>query len=168
MCVKLSEQPYALPLEEHYSWNHRRFLTYSLLLTKVTELHNNVHQTRRFSYPIRHMVYDPNAKIGDHKRSLHFGSSPESAETALSSYGSHRLAVLPAPKVWDPVHSDHLQYRCWHSYGAAVLFCYDCEGVAPDIVTNPDFWDDLKLSPEYFTKGFIHSVWHKQKQLPGR
>jgi hypothetical protein len=168
MCVKLTDIPYALPLEEHYSWNNRRFLTYSLLLTKVTELRNHVHQTRGFSYHMRHMVYDPNARIGDHQHALHFGSSPESAQSELISYGSHRLAVLPAPKVWDPVHMDRLQYRCWHSYGAAVLFCYDCEGVELDVVRDPVFRDDLKLSPEYFSKGFIQSVWHKQTQLPGR
>jgi hypothetical protein len=76
--------------------------------------------------------------------------------------------VLPAPKVWDPVHQDQLHYRCWHSYGACVLFCYDCDRYDVDVVTNPDFWDDLRLSPSYFTNEFIHSVWHMQKKLPGR
>jgi hypothetical protein len=169
MCEYLADKPYALPLAERYTWFHKRVLTYSLLLTKVTVLRNNIHQSGLgFTYPLGHMVYDPNAIIGDHTRALHFGSSPESAQTQLNEYGSHRLAVLPAPKVWDPVNPLRLHYRCWHSYGAAVLFCYDCGGYELNIVTNPDFRDDLKLSPKYFSKGFIHSVWHKQKQLPGR
>jgi hypothetical protein len=169
MCVELPEAPYALPLEEHRTWNNNRMLTYSLLLTKVTVLQNHVHQTGRgFAYPLRHMVYDPDARVGDHDRALHFGSSPESAQSVLSSYSSHRLAVLPAPQVWDPVYQAHLQYRCWHSNGAAVLFCYDCDRYDLNVVTNPAFWDDLKLSPSYFSKAFIHSVWHKQKKLPGR
>jgi hypothetical protein len=169
MYVYLPEPPYALPLEEHYTWNNTRKLTYSLLLTKVTVLRNHIHQTRNgFTYPVRQSVYDPNAIVGDHKRALHFGSSPDSAKSLLNSYGSHRLVVIPALKVWDPVHQDCLHYRCWHSYGAAVLFCYDCEGYELEVVTNPAFWSDLKLSPGHFSKEFINSVWHKQKKLPGR
>jgi hypothetical protein len=168
MCVYLPDAPYAIPLEEHYTWNNNRILTYSLLLTKVTELRNNVHQTSGFSYPLRQGVYDQNAIVGDHKRALHFGSTPDSAKSLLNGYGSHRLAVIPARKVWDPVHMCYLHDRCWHSYGASVWFCYDCEGYKLDVVTDPAFWKDLKLGPGYFSKELINSVWHKQKILPGR
>jgi hypothetical protein len=169
MCERLPEAPYALPLGEHRTWYGVLKIIYSLLLTKVTVLHNHVHQTRNgFTYPIRHMVYDPYAIVGNHQHALHFGSSPDSAKSRLNEYGSHRLAVLPAPKVWDPVHQDQLHYRCWHSYGALVLFCYDCDRYDLNVVTNPAFWKDLNLSPEYFSKELIHSVWHKQKMLPGR
>jgi hypothetical protein len=161
MCFEDPTQPYALPLEVH---DNR--MTFSVLLLKVTELRSGVHQSRLgFPYPVRRLVTDPNAQVGDHEKALHFAASPDVAHL-LQSYGSHRLAVLPAPQVWDPVNWRGFQSRCWHSRGALTLFCYDCEGVELDVVPNAAFWHDLKLSPEYLSPEFIHSVWHKQKRLP--
>jgi hypothetical protein len=161
MCYYDPTQPFGLPLEVRGNQ-----LTYSLLLLKVTELRFGVHQSRMgFTYPVRRLVTDPNALVGDHERALHFAVSPAIADR-LNSYGSHRLAVLPAPEVWDPVNWRGFQNRCWHSGGCVALFCYDCEGVELEVVPNPAFWQDLKLSPEYLSQDFIHSVWRKQTPLP--
>jgi hypothetical protein len=146
MCFEDPTQPYAMPLEVHRTWLHTNVLTYSLLLLKVTQLCGDVHRSRMggFAYPVRQLVTDPNAQVGKHERALHFAASPAVAHQ-LNSYGSHRLAVLPARKVWDPVSRRGLRNRCWHSNGALTLFCYDCEGVTLDVVRNPAFWSDLKL-----------------------
>jgi hypothetical protein len=164
MCFEDPTRPYAFPLDVRQSWFNTNVLTYSLLLLKVTGFHNDMHWSRMaFPYPLRQLVSDPNARVGDHERALHFAASPAVAHM-LNSYGSHRLAVLPAPKVWDPVNWRGYQNRCWHSGGCVPLFCYDCEGVELDVVSNPDFRHDLKLSPEYLSEDFIHKVWQSEKR----
>jgi hypothetical protein len=168
MCFEDPTQPYAMPLAVHRTWLRTEVLTYSVLLLKVTQLCGDVHRSHMggFAYPVRQLVNDPNAKVADHQRALHFAASPAVAYQ-LSSYGSHRLAVLPGRKVWDPVSRRHgLNNRCWHSDSALTAFCYDCEGVTLDVVKDPDFWQDLKLSPQYISDEFIDSVWHKRKRLP--
>jgi hypothetical protein len=96
-----------------------------------------------FTWPIGRTVYDANAIVGDHSRSLHFLPSIEIAES-LSSYGSHRLVVLPAPQLWEaPLPSRRQPPRCYHSSGATTLFCVDCFGLRPQDLENPDFWHDL-------------------------
>jgi hypothetical protein len=166
LCYEDPFQPYAFLLEEHSTWNHTRKLTYSVMLTKVTELRGNTHWSRGgFPYPIRHLITDPNASINDHERALHFAAHPEHVHW-LRTFGSHRLAVLPGRNLWDSVKRRGFQYRCWHSNQCAILFCYDCEGVQLDVVTNPLFWQDLKLTPASVPKELIHSVWHQQKRLP--
>jgi hypothetical protein len=166
VCEKFAELPYALPLGEPYTWNNTRVLNFGLLLTKVTQLRGRVHQSSRgFSYPMQGMVNDPNAIVGRHDLALHFGTTPESAKRKLGSYGSHRLAVLPGPHVWDPVQRGFTK-RCWHAGSCRVLFCYDCSGVQLAVVRDPAFWHDLKLSPDNLSDDFINSVWHMQKRVP--
>jgi hypothetical protein len=169
MCYEDPEIPYALPLEEHRTWNNSRVLTYSLLLGKVTEYRDGEHvSSHGFRYPLRHPAYDANARIGHHEQSLHFTASPDSARYLQGhEYGSHRLAVLPAPKVWDSVSRHGLQNRCWHSYGATALFCLDCMGIELAVLTNPDFWQDLQLYSGQSHGIPLFTVWHKQKKLEG-
>jgi hypothetical protein len=169
MCFEDPTQPYAFPLDVRRSWLfHTDVLNYSLLLLKVTTVWSGMHCSRGgFAYPLRQLVSDSNAQVGDHEKALHFAASPASAHQ-LNSYGSHRLAVLPGRKVWDSVNRRGLKNRCWHAGQALSLFCYDCENVQLDVVKNPVFWQDLKLSPEYLSDEFRHSVWHKQKLLPGK
>jgi hypothetical protein len=167
MCIEDPMQPYALPLEEHRTWNNVRVLTYSLLLGKVTGFRSGEHfSSRGLLYPLRRAVYDLNARAGNHELALHFTASPDSA-SRLEGYGSHRLAVLPAPKVWDSVSHRGLQNRCWHSLGCTPLFCMDCMRIELDVLTNPDFWKDLQLSPGQSHGIPLFTVWHKQKKLEG-
>jgi hypothetical protein len=167
MCEKFDELPYALPLGEPFTWHNTRVLNFGLLLTKVTHLRGGMYQSSRgFTYPMRRMVSDPNAIVGRHDLALHFGTTPESAARKLGSYGSHRLAVLPGRQVWDPVQQRGLTKRCWHAGSCGVLFCYDCAGVQLDVVHDPAFWRDLKLSPDYLSDDFIYSVWYMQKRVP--
>jgi hypothetical protein len=98
MCVEFLEKPYALPLEFEYTRDNLLILTFSLLLGKVTELRRGVHvSTRGFEFPIGRMAYDSNARIGHHRRALHYASSPQSAHHLKGDYGSHIVAVLPPP-----------------------------------------------------------------------
>jgi len=163
MCVYDPLEPYALPLERH---GNR--LTYSLLLGKVTRYWQGQHYSSiAFPYPIRQMVYDPNALLGDHRCSLHFMASPDSARFLQGgAYGSHRLAILPAPRVWDRVEDSRLTDICWHSFGAFTLCCMDCLGIELDVLTNPAFWDDLAIQPGLPYGIPRDLVWHKQQQLP--
>jgi hypothetical protein len=163
MCEPITEPPYAVPMAAHATGNTTQVLTYALLLTKVTELRHSVHLSwKGFAYPLRRMVTDPNARVGDHDYALHFGTTPESAARQLGSYGSHRLAVLPTAPIWEPVHKDGLQHRCWHAPGCVVLFCYDCSGVQPAAVRDPAFWADLTERQDSFPKDWCNAVW----QLP--
>jgi hypothetical protein len=143
MCYHDNQEPYVLPL----GLNNRKDIIYSFLLGKVTEYNPRlgVHKRGDFNYNLRKPVWDSNAVLGDHNRCLHFTANPDSA-LALPSYGSHRLAVLPAPQLWDdPKRS--LTDRCWHSNGCTPLFCMDCEGVGVDVLGQQDFWRDMNLLP---------------------
>jgi hypothetical protein len=127
MCFEDPTQPYAMPLAVHRTWLHTNVLTYSVLLLKVTQLCGDVHRSRMggFAYPVRQLVSDPNARVGNHQRALHFAASPAVAYQ-LNSYGSHRLAVLPGREVWDPVSRRcGLNKRCWHSDSALIPFRYN-------------------------------------------
>jgi hypothetical protein len=163
MCEPITEPPYAVPVAARAVGTTTRVLIYCLLLTKVTELRHGVHLSwKGFAYPLRRMVTDPNARVGDHDYALHFGTTPESAERELGSYGSHRLAVLPTAPVWEPVHTAGLHHRCWHAPGCVVLFCYDCAGLAPAAVRDPAFWAALSDRPDSFPQDWRNAVW----QLP--
>ena len=163
MCVEDKLGPYALPLERQ---GNR--LTYSLLLGKVTHYWQGQHYSSNgFWYPIRQMIYDPNALLGNHDYALHFMANPDSARFLLGGeYGSHRLAVLPAPRVWDPIKDSGLKNRCWHSFGAFTACCLDCYRIEVDVLTNPDFWDDLAIQPGQPYGIPQDLVWHKQQMLP--
>jgi hypothetical protein len=171
MCVEFDERPYIVPLKQHYTKEGILVLTYSLLLGKVTEKRHGSHiSSHEFTWPIGGTVYDPNAIVGDHGRSLHFAPSPDSAKDLLEGYGSHLLGVLPAPAVWDPVKKQQKTERCWHSSGAHTLFCLGCENYQLDVLTNADFWRDLskrsrRASRDLDLSSLIPSVWHQQVEL---
>jgi hypothetical protein len=168
MCVKFPERPYALPLETHYTRNNILVLTFSLVLLKVTELRHGLHvSSRGFPFPMRQSVYDPNVRIGHHDYGLHFAASPEGANKLKGSYGSHRLAVLPAPEVWDSVEKAGQTKRCWHSSGAHTLMCLDCNRVELDVLDTSDFWEDLTIRPGRSKNRFgipLDAVWHRTKE----
>jgi hypothetical protein len=160
MCEPITESPYAVPVAAYATGKNTRVLLYSLLLTKVTELRRGVHLSwKGFAYPLRRMVTDPNAKVGSHDFSLHFGTTPESANSQLGSYGSHRLAVLPTAPVWKPVHRTGLQQRCWHAPGCVVLECYDCLGLEPAAARDPAFWAALTDGQDSFPQDWLNAVW---------
>jgi hypothetical protein len=125
-----------------------------------------------FTYPIGRTVHDPKARIGDHSFGLHFFASPDSAKSQGGSYGSHRLAVLPAPQVWASVESSVQTPRCWHSGSATTLLCLDCQRIELDVLTNPDFWEDLKR-PRSLPGGIrityllaANVIWHRSVEVP--
>jgi hypothetical protein len=160
MCYKDKMKPYALPLSLRDVAGDRQIMTYSMLLGKVTTKRHGEHVSLRgFTYPIGRTVYDQNAVVGDHGRALHFTASPDSAHRLKDAYGSHRLAVLPAPVLWDPTETDGLSKRCWHSVGAHNLLCLDCSGVELDVLTRLDFWEDLMVHEFNI---LLETVWHRQ------
>jgi hypothetical protein len=160
MCHKDSTKPYALPLSRQDVADGMQIMRYSMMLGKVTTKRNGEHvSSQGFTYPIGRTVYDQNAIVGDHGRALHFTASPDSTKYLQGNYGSHRLAVLPAPVIWDSPETHGLTKRCWHSFGAHSLLCLDCEGVELDVLTRPDFWQDLML-PDFTIP--LEAVWHKQ------
>jgi hypothetical protein len=57
--------------------------------------------SRGLLYPLRQTIHDRRADVGSHSLGLHFAANPECTLALPDSYGSHRLAVLPAPDVWD-------------------------------------------------------------------
>jgi hypothetical protein len=171
MCHQFYERPYTVVLKQRHTKKGTLVLIYSLLLGKVTEKRNGQHiSTNNFGWPIGRIVHDSNAVVGHHGRALHFAASPDSTKK-LGSYGSHRLAVLPAPAIWDPIRKDSYAPRCWHSSGGIATFCLDCDGIELDVINNPDFWQDLKR-PRRFPGGVSltqlladKSVWHKQVEV---
>jgi hypothetical protein len=145
MCVEFREQPYVVTLKRFCTEDGSEVVYYSLLLGKVTHKRNGEHRSSHgFAWPIGRPIRDANAIVGLHDRALHFASSPKSAHR-LHGYGSHRLAVLPAPKVWEPVRNGSKTPRCWHSSGGIVLFCADCDGIRLPVLDDPAFWHDLAL-----------------------
>jgi hypothetical protein len=143
MCIATNGQPYAVPLKLRYAKNGKLILTYTLLLGKVTEKVRGRHiSSMGITYSIGRGVSDPYAIVGDHDSGFHFAASPDDTDL-LTGYGSHRLAVLPAPRLWDPVKADDLSHRCWHSSGCLPAACLDCDGLTLGVLTNPAFWQDL-------------------------
>ena len=143
MCLRVPGQPKRLILERHHTRDGTLVETYTFALGKVTEFRTGEHRSQRgFTYPIGQTVFDSNARVGDHENGLHFIADHANARL-MDSFGSHRLAVLPAPQLWDlPVESgEQPRRRCWHSSGATTLFCIDCLGLKLEELNNPEFWD---------------------------
>lgn len=170
MCYYDAKQPYGLPLEWVRSRDGKDRLIYSLLLGKVTSRNRGGEHlsSRGFTYPIQRPVRDSNARMGDHSNALHFAASPDSAIYLPDSYGSHRLAVAPAPQLWEPPERG-LTDRCWHSSGAFPLFCVDCEGIDLDVLDDPRFWDDIGLPSNRRDDDFViriprKSVWTREME----
>jgi len=144
MCFKSTEFPFLIPLELLMTNTGSHLLTVSMLLGKVTTKRNGEHiSSRGMLYPISQTIHDVKAVAGDHQYALHYAPTPECAIGLPDSYGSHRLAVLPAPDVWDPLEEwnplkeEAPASRCWHSNGATPLFCLDCWNLKPADLTEP-------------------------------
>jgi hypothetical protein len=171
MCYYDPAQPYAVPLKFSHTESGVMVMDYSLLLGKVTEKRNGEHRScRNFTYPIGRTVRDSNAHAGSHEYGLHFAASPDSAKHLVGiGYGSHRLGILPAPRIWDPIVIAGQTNRCWHSTGATALFCLDCDDIELDVLTNPDFWNDLTKQSRKSRHGLSftelldsNAVWHQR------
>ncbi len=157
MCFKSIEFPFLIPLELLMTNTGSRLLTLSMLLGKVTTKRHGEHvSSRGMLYPLRQTIHDVKAVAGDHQYALHFAPTPECAIGLPDAFGSHRLVVIPAPDVWDPLPPKALppgkgevpEPRCWHSDGCTPLFCMDCWNLTPSDLNNPDFWRAFKKSCE--------------------
>jgi hypothetical protein len=149
MCRHFSGAPYRIVLDRrHDTRNGMVDETFAYALGKVSSItRSGDHITsNKFIYPVGQYVHDNNAICGSHDRCLHFIPSLDCAEE-LSSYGSHRLLVLPSPQLWDePADYNHwweYQPRCWHADGCTTLCCIDCRGLTLDDLQNDDCWRDL-------------------------
>jgi hypothetical protein len=176
MCFAVVGQPYRLVLERHRSEDGTPIEIYTFALGKVTSKQKNgEHKSSQgFTYPIGQTATDPKAQVGSHAFGLHLVPTLDCADQ-LSSYGSHRLAVLPGPKLWDPpFENTEQQTKCWHSGSVTTLFCLDCSGFTLDDLKNPDFWQSLTKPPKRSSRRksaktdefVLHlpraSVWHNQ------
>jgi hypothetical protein len=169
MCHSDTTKPYVIPLQVTQTESGITVMDYSLLLGKVTTKRDGEHwSSMGFKYPVGRTVFDSKACVGSHEHGLHFAASPKS--TGFSTYGSHRLAVLPAPALWDPIKKGVNVPRCWHSAGATALFCLDCSGYTLSVLNDPDFWEDLQ--PRKGTRGLkftdllaSKAVWHRQVKV---
>jgi hypothetical protein len=172
MCYPFKAEPLAVPLKLRLAKSGKRILTYSLLFGKVTEKKFGKHRSiHGFTYPIGRTVFDPNAIVGDHEFGLHFAASPFDVAD-LDEYGSHVLAVLPGPKVWDPVRQDDLSGRCWHANACLPAVCLTCDPLSLPELTNPDFWQDLSkwsgsASVDCLFRTPLYQVWHRSRALVG-
>jgi hypothetical protein len=170
MCYEFTAEPLAVPLKLRRAKSGSLVLTYSLLLGKVTEKKYKNHRSREgFMYPIGRAVTDPNAIVGDHNFGLHFAASPFDT-TGLDEYGSHVLAVLPGPKLWEPVTQNALTGRCWHASGCLPTVCLSCDVLTVSELTDPLFWQDLSKWPGsepadciYTTP--LYKLWHQSRAL---
>jgi hypothetical protein len=161
--------------EAYPSSNGTPIEIYTFALGKVTSKtkHGEHTSSRDFTYPIGKTVPDPNAKEGSHTFGLHLIPILDCADQ-LSSYGSHRLAVLPGPQLWEPpVENGEQPNRCWHSSGATTLFCLDSAGFTIADLKNPDFWQSLTKprsrkqasSDEFVLRLPRTAVWHKEREV---
>src|SRR5918999_4913075 len=143
MCEEVSGKPRKVIIYRCRTRDGKFYEVNTHVMGKVTNLRNGEHKSGRgFTYPIGQTITDPNAQVGNHSYGLHLIGDPASNE--LDSYGSHRLAVLPAPEVWDPlVETDEQQKRCYHSSGVSTLFCVDCDHLKAEELNNPQFWQSL-------------------------
>jgi hypothetical protein len=149
MCRHFPGQPYRIVTDRrHNSRTGRVQETYTYALGKVTGITRSGDHisSNNFIYPLGQYVHDNNAVVGSHDRCLHFIPSLEYANH-FSSYGSHRLLVLPSPQLWDEpeeyYHWWNNNPRCWHANGCTTLCCLDCQGLTLDDLQNDDCWRDL-------------------------
>jgi hypothetical protein len=146
MCRHFPGQPYRIVLDRRQdSRNGRVYEAYTYALGKVTGVtRSGDHITsNNFIYPIGQFAWDNNAIVYDHDRCLHFLPSLEYANE-FSSFNSHRLLVLPSPRLWDePDKYNFTNPRCWHADGCMVLCCIDCLGLTLDDLQNDQCWRDL-------------------------
>jgi hypothetical protein len=167
MCYKDANLPFLYPLELRNIGDGTQRLTVSMLLGKVTTKRNGEHiSSMGLLYPIRQTIHDTKAKEGSHSQALHFAATPECNIALPDSFGSHRLAVLPGPQIWDPLKEEEPVSRCWHSDGCTPIFCMDCWNLKPEDLNNPDFWRAFKKSCEQSDDSVLRiprdQIWHQQ------
>jgi hypothetical protein len=166
MCYKDSNRPFIIPLEIGITAQGRQLVTVTLLLGKVTTKRNGEHvSSRGLLYPIHQTIHDTNAKAGDHANALYFAASPESAFALHDNYGSHVLAVIPGPQVWDPLSEKQNPARCWHSDSCTPILCMDCAGLKAEDLNSPDFWRAFQKGCEQGNDFVLRlprdEVWHR-------
>lgn len=183
MCIKSTEFPFLIPLELLTSSTGSHLLTVSMLLGKVTTKRRNGEHvsSRGLLYPLRQTIHDVQAEAGSHSHALHFAPTPECNIRLPDSFGSHRVAVIPGPAVWDPLEEwnprkalhpgtgEVPEPRCWHSDSCSTLFCMDCWELTPADLNNPDFWRAFKKGCEAADGSVLRipreQVWHRQIAL---
>jgi hypothetical protein len=178
MCIQVPGQPFRLVLKRSYAENGTLMEIYTYVLGKVTELRNGEHKSLRdFSYPLWQTVHDPNAEAGSHAKGLHLIANPASDQ--LNEYGSHPLAVLPVPQLWDPpIAKGEQPLRCWHSSGVTPLVCLTCDGLTEGDLKNPTFWHEVTKprrrmalrrrqgnSDDFVLRLPRSAVWHKEREV---
>jgi hypothetical protein len=175
MCFDDPSVPSLMPVAVTTTSTGTKLLTVSLLLGKVTTIRRGEHISfRGMRYPLLETIHDPQAIQGSHDSALHFAATPECAIGLPDEFGSHRLAALPAPAVWDPLEKwyaatdEKRKSRCWHSDGCLPLFCLDCENLTPEDLTNPDFW---RAMPTWWGRRMgnrivAEQIWQRQLVLP--
>jgi hypothetical protein len=172
MCVDTSTDPFILPLTETTTQSGLTVWMESLLLGKVTTLRRGGEHIsfRGLRYPLLQPVHDTKAIVGRHDYALHFAPTPECTLGLPDEYGSHRIAVLPSPQLWDPYTADIRKPRCWHSDGCHPLFCLDCWHMSPDDLYNPDFWQCFKTycakNGDFLRSLSLDQIWQRQIAAP--
>jgi len=174
MCLDLPGQPYRIVLDRQTMSDGASIETYTYALGKVTTKARNGEHTSShgFTYPIGQTVYDANAQIGSHSRSLHFMPSLYGAASNMNEYGSCRLVVLPGPQFWDmPIKNGSNPPRCYHAASCTPLFCVDCLGLKLQDLKHDACWRDLTKTrqqavrstrPEWVLPVQRSAVWHQQ------
>ena len=168
MCFPDASFPFIIPLAENTTRTGTHLVTVSLLLGKVTTLRRNGEHIsfRGLRYPIGQPIHDTQAIPGSHDFALHFAATPACSIGLPDEFGSHRLAVLPGPRVWEPFTKQEQVGRCWHSDSCTTLFCMDCSKLKPEDLTNPDFWRVFKTSygrnDDFLRTLPLDQLWHRQ------
>jgi hypothetical protein len=167
MCFPDDSFPFILPVAVTATRSGTKHLTVSLLLGKVTTLRHGEHISfRGLRYPLRQPVHDTMAIPGSHDYALHFAATPACTIGLPDEFGSHRLAVLPSPQLWDPFTEQEENSRCWHSDSCIPLFCMDCWQLQPTDLNNPDFWRAFQKRREHADGSLLRipleQIWHRQ------
>jgi hypothetical protein len=168
MCFQDASAPVIIPVAMEKTRTGTQLLTVSFLLGKVTTLRRNGEHIsfRGMRYPIGQTIHDTKAIFGSHDFALHFAATPACTIGLPDEFGSHRLAVLPGPRVWDPMTKKEQAGRCWHSDSCTPVVCLECSKLNPEDLTNPDFW---RACNTYYgrTDAFLRpisldQIWHRQ------
>ena len=169
MCFEDPSVPWLMPGAVTTTSTGTKLLTVSLLLGKVTTIRHGEHISfRGLRYPLHQTIHDTKARPGSHDYALHFAATPACAIGLPDEFGSHRLAVLPSPRIWAPFTTAHANNRCWHADGCTPLFCLDCWNLAAEDLTNPDFWQSFQQDSARRTGRRIvpEQIWQRQLVLP--
>ena len=121
-----------------------RLIRFAPLVAKVTTGSRDGHRgAMGLSYPLRKIVYCPNAARYQHDPSIYLLPNPEVAQRGgFSSYGSHVLVMIPGEYLWFPRENDG---RCWHTDLCLPLYCLTCDNYGPGVISLPEFRKDMGL-----------------------